>query len=172
MIHSFWTSVFWPYFQFVVFILALVYLARKPIHGFLSSKRDEFRTKLSEAHEALTLAERKIQQYEAQISTLTQHIENIDKQYKQTTEIEQKRILDEANLASEAILADAKRTSLELISQTQSELKSEMYKLVLKEFEKQLTPERLTALEVHMRKDVVESIPQALAQQESQSSSL
>lgn len=172
MIHSVWTSVFWPYFQFVVFVIALVWLARKPIHSFLESKRMEFRTKLSEAHEALVLAERKIKQYEAQLDSLTQQVQTIQDQYKQNTEIEQKRILDDANAMAEALINDAKRAAMELISKTQNELKQEMMTLVLKEFENKLSSERLAQLENNLRQEAIHSIPQALNTQSSHSSSV
>lgn len=162
MIHSFWTGVFWPYFQFAIFVVAIIYFAKKPIQSFLDSKRDDFRTKLSEAHESLILAERKIKQYEEQLASLTQHIENIEKQYKENTELEQKRILDEANANAESVLNDAKRAAHELIAQTQQGLKSEMFEIVLKEFEKQLSPERLSDIENQFRQNLIHSIPQAL----------
>jgi len=162
MIQSFWTSVFWPYFQFAVFLAVIVYFAKKPMHKYLEAKRDDFRTKLSEAHEALTLAERKINQYESQIKQLEEQVKNIEKQYLQSTELEQKKILAEAEASADSILNDAKRTASELIAQTQRELKQEMYSAVLQEFNNKLTPERLAALEPRLKDEAISSIPKTL----------
>lgn len=161
MITSFWYSVFWPYFQFVVFVAFIIYFARKPINKSLESKRDEFRTKLSEAHEALTLAQRKIKKYEAQLESLTKDVEDIKKQHLQEATFEKEKILQEANSGAESILADAKRAAQELIMQSQQELKAEMFELALAEFKKQLTNERLSKIETTFQKEVAASIPAA-----------
>lgn len=163
MTASFWYGIFWPYFQFVIFIAFLIYFARKPVTSFLESKRDDFRTRLSEAQQALSVAEQKVQKYEALLNTLTNDVETIKERYLKEATLEKEKILNEANAAAESLVNDARRSANELILQSQKDLKEEIYRLALTEFKKQLTPERIKTIDKQLKNELIQSIPHSLS---------
>lgn len=158
LIPSFWYSIFWPYFQFAVFIFAIVYFAKKPITNMLSSRRDDLRARLSEAHEAVEMANRKVSEYKEKMSSLQKELDELKKQNLLDAKIESERILSEAQKASESILKDSERAAKELIAQSKDEVKKELFSIALAEFEKRLTPESLSTLSNELKKDALNSI--------------
>lgn len=163
MTASFWYGIFWPYFQFVVFIVLLIYFARKPVESFLESRRDDFRTRLSEAQQALSIAEQKVKKYEALMASLTKDIAEVKDRCLKEADIEKEKILKEANAAAESLINDARRAANELIFQSQNDLKNEIYKLALSEFQKQLTATRIQHIDHKLQDELIKSISHSLS---------
>ncbi|WP_186646375.1 ATP synthase F0 subunit B [Fluviispira vulneris] len=151
-------GVFWPYFQFGVFVFALVYFAKKPITAMLEKRRDDFKAKLSEAKEAALLAERKIKEYESKIASLQNEINELKERNLFDAKIEREKILAEAAKVSEAILRDAERAAKELIHRSQEEIRQELFILALEEVEKRLSPEKLLSLDSKLKSETIEGI--------------
>jgi F0F1-type ATP synthase membrane subunit b/b' len=155
LVASFWYSIFWPYFQFIFFLGAMYFIAKKPIKSLLGKKRDELRTKLSEAHAAKILAERKVKEYESKIASLKSEIEELKKQNVFDAKLESERILLDAQRTAASMLSDAERATTELIFQTKQEIKHEIYKLALEDFKKDLTPETLNHLNASFKNEML-----------------
>ncbi|MBX9837151.1 MAG: ATP synthase F0 subunit B [Silvanigrellaceae bacterium] len=155
---SFWYSVFWPYFQFVIYIGALVLFARKPIAAMLDKNRNELRARLSEAKEASILAERKVKEYEAQIASLEKEIAELKDQSLFDAKIERDKIMSDAAKVSESILKDAERAAKELITRSKEEIRQELFNLALHEVEKSLTPEQLHTLDSKLKSETIDGI--------------
>lgn len=158
LIQSFWYSIFWPYFQFAIFIVAIVYFAKKPIANMLSNRRDELRSRLSEAHEAVALADRKVHEYKIKINSLEKEITELKNQHLQDAKIESEKILLDAQKTSESILRDSERAAKELITQSKEEIRKELFSIALDEFEKRLTPEALLTLSKKLKDDALNSV--------------
>lgn len=158
LVPSFWYSIFWPYFQFVVYVSALVYFAKKPVTALLEKRRDDFRAKLSEAHEAVYLANKKVNEYEAKVASLEEELTALKKRNLEEARLERERILEEANRASALILKDAERTAVELIHSGKEEIKRELFFLALIEVEKRLTGENLTMLDKKLKQEAIDNI--------------
>lgn len=155
---SFWYSIFWPYFQFIIFISALVYFARKPIINLLDKQRGDLRARLSEAKEAALIAERKIKEFESKISSLENEIAELKEQSLLEAKIEHEKIMLEARKVSESILKDAERAAKELIIQSKEEIRQEIFNLAISEVEKSLTPENLLKLDLKLKLETIEGI--------------
>lgn len=155
---SFWYSVFWPYFQFVVYIAAIVYFARKPIANMLDKNRNDLRAKLSEAKEATVLAERKVKEYEAKIASLEVEIAKLKEQSLFDAKIERDKILTDAAKLSETILKDAERAARELITKSKEEITQELFNLALSEVENSLTSDQLQTLDAKLKSETIEGI--------------
>ncbi|WP_397600770.1 hypothetical protein [Silvanigrella sp.] len=155
---SFWYSVFWSYFQFVIYIGALVLFARKPIAAMLDKNRNELRARLSEAKEASILAERKVKEYEAQIASLEKEIAELKDQSLFDAKIERDKIMSDAAKVSESILKDAERAAKELITRSKEEIRQELFNLALHEVEKSLTPEQLHTLDSKLKSETIDGI--------------
>lgn len=155
---SFWYGVFWPYFQFVIYLAAIIFFAKKPIANMLDKNRTELRAKLSEAKEASLLAERKVKEYEAQIASLEEEISKLKEQSLFDAKIEREKILNDATKLSESILKDAQRAANEMITRTKEEIKHELFSLALNEVEKSLTAEQLHSLDAKLKSETIEGI--------------
>ena len=155
---SFWYSVFWPYFQFVVYIAAIIYFARKPIANMLDKNRNDLRSKLSEAKEATVLAERKVKEYEAKIASLEVEIAKLKEQSLFDAKIERDKILTDAAKLSETILKDAERAARELITKSKEKIRQELFNLALSEVENSLTSEQLQTLDAKLKSETIEGI--------------
>lgn len=155
---SFWYGVFWPYFQFVIYIAALVFFARKPILAMLDKNRNELRSKLSEAKEATVLAERKVKEYEFQIASLEKEIAGLKEQSLFDAKIERDKIMSDAAKVSESILKDAERAAKELIARSKEEIRQELFNLALQEVEKSFTPEQLYTLDSKLKSETIDGI--------------
>lgn len=155
---SFWYGIFWPYFQFVVYLAAIVYFAKKPITNLLDKNRNDLRAKLSEAKEATLLAERKVKDYEAQIASLEQEVAKLKEQSLFDAKIERDKILSDAVKLSESILKDAERAAREMITRSKEEIRHELFSLALNEVEKSLTTEQLHTLEAKLKSETIEGI--------------
>lgn len=158
LIKSFWYSIFWPYFQFAVFVVAIVYFAKKPITNMLSSRRDDLRARLSEAHQAVALAERKVKEYEAKVASLNQAIEELKQQNLFDAKIESEKIILEAQKISESLMRDSSRAAQELITQNKEQIRQELFSMAIEEFKKGLTPDYLSTLSKKLKEDVIDGI--------------
>ena len=158
LIPSFWYSVFWPYFQFLCFLVAIVYFAKKPIANLLEKQREDLKTRLSEAREAVTLAERKVVEYENKLSTLQKEILELKTQHLEDAKLEEEHILIEARKYSESILRDAERVSRELIMRSREEIRKDLYAVAIEEVEKRLTPEKLSLLDMKLKKETIDVV--------------
>jgi F0F1-type ATP synthase membrane subunit b/b' len=155
---SFWYSVFWPYFQFAIFVTALIFFAKKPITAMLDRNRNDLRSRLSEAKEAALLADRKIKEYEAKIASLEKEVSELKEQSLFDAKIERDKIMSDAAKASESILKDAERAARELITRSKEEIRQELFNLALHEVEKSLTPENLFTLDSKFKSETIDGI--------------
>jgi F0F1-type ATP synthase membrane subunit b/b' len=158
LVPSFWYSIFWPYFQFIVFLIAAIYFARKPLKSLLVKRRDDFRAKLSEAQEAIYLANKKVKEYESKVSSLAAELNALKERNLEEARLEKDRIITEANKASALILKDAERTAAELINSSKEEIKKELFSLAILEVEKRLTPEKLAILDQKFKQEALNNI--------------
>ncbi len=158
IIPSFWYSIFWPYFQFLIFIVVIVYFSRKPLQALLEKRREDFRSKLSEAHEAVNLANKKVKEYEAKVSSLEDELTALKKRSFEDSKLETERIILDAQKASAILLKDAERTAAELINSSKEEIKKELFQLAIQEVENKLTPDKLLILDIKFKQETLENI--------------
>lgn len=155
---KFWYGVFWPYFQFVFFIAVIAYFARKPIARMLDDRRNEFKARLSEAREALVLAERKMKEYESKIQMLAEEIETIKNQNLFDAHVEAQRILHEAQKTSDSILRDANRATQEIIYSHTDKIRQQMFALAMEEISKHIRADKMGSIEAKLKADAVSCI--------------
>lgn len=152
---SFWYGIFWPYFQLAVFVGAITYFARKPVQTFLGKKRDELRSKLAEAHQAVVLAERKVKSYEDKLRSLQVEVEDLKTQNLLDAKIESEKILADAKKLSQVILADAERMAHDAVAQARDEVRQELLTVALERFEKGLTQDNVVILHERLKKQAL-----------------
>ena len=123
---TFWPSVFWPYYQFILYIMIMVYFGRKPIKNLLETRRDNYRAKLAESmesYEAVKIKLESIQKKLEEFPALTHELRAAA-----LTEIEQNRnsMVSDAKHHAEFILHEAKRTAEDKIQSAIQDLKKEL----------------------------------------------
>lgn len=155
---SFADSIFWPYFQFLVFVAALVYFGRKGVANLLESRRESLRTKLSEARQAVTLAERKTDEYERKIALLQKEIEEMRTQNIDDGVKERSKIVSDAQQMAVQIVRDAERAASELITRSKEELRKELVDLAVSTVEARMTAERVAVLDKKLKVEALASI--------------
>ena len=157
---SFWEGIFWPYYQFVFFLAALIYFGRKPLRAHLEKKRHALRTQLSEANEALDLAKRKLNKYENKFSELNELIQAIKTQKIEDGEMERKRIISDAKKQSELILKESKRRAQELILRSQEDIRKELLSLAIKDINEKLSEDELKLISKNLKTQAFQAISQ------------
>lgn len=135
------TGIVWPFVQFFCYLFIIVFFGRKIVGGILESRRDNLRTKLSEAKQALTLAQRKTTEFEAKLAALQGEIETMRAQYVQDGKREREKIIADAMALKAQMAKDAERAAQEIVTRGCEELRKEVVEQALKTVEAKLTPE-------------------------------
>jgi F0F1-type ATP synthase membrane subunit b/b' len=151
-------NIFWPYFQFLCFMTALIFFAKKPLTAMLEKRREDFKTKLSEAKQALLLAERAIKVQQEKINQLELTLQELQKHNNLSIKIETEKIMTDATQTCEAILKDVERTAKELILRNTEEIKKELFQLALEKVHANLRSDDLRKLETQFKHDTINSI--------------
>ena len=153
-----WSGIIWPYFQFACFVAGLVFLGRKAVHATLQSRRDVLRTKLSEAKQAVTLAQRKTTEFEGKISSLQKEIEGLRAQYVSDGVRERTKIISDAQSHAAQMIRDAERAANELVIRSKEELRRELLEKAVATVESRLTPERLAKLDQKLKIEALDGL--------------
>lgn len=158
---SVWDSIIWPYFQFACFFGALVYFGRKVIHSILESRRDALKTRLSEAKQAVVLAQRKTQEFEQKTASLQREIQELREQYVTDGVKERAKIVSDAQKLAAQIIADAERSARELVARGKEDLRKELMELAVKSVEERLSASQLEDIDKRLKAEVMQSLRQA-----------
>ncbi len=95
--------------NFLVLAIALIYLAKKPVQEFFSSRIISIRDELADLERKKTEAEKILAEYEAKIADLDKESEKIIAEYVRLGEEARERILAEAKLQAVKLEEMAKR---------------------------------------------------------------
>lgn len=151
-------GILWPYFQFIVFAAALTFLARKAINKMLDDRRDALRTKLSEAREAITLAQRKSEEYEAKLKNLQSELDQLRSEYAEDGVRQRDKLIHEAKETSAQLLRDADRLGRQLISEGKDQLRKEIFDHVLATLDAKLTGDTLATVDSCLRQSALKTL--------------
>lgn len=151
-------GILWPYFQFAVFVAILTFFARKAIAKMLADKRENLRTKLSEAKEARILAERRVAEYESKLKNLQSELEALRKEFASDGVRQRDKLIAEARAASDQILRDTERIGHQLIHEARTELKKDVFEQVLNVLNQKLSNETLGLVDAALKGSAIASL--------------
>jgi F0F1-type ATP synthase membrane subunit b/b' len=151
-------GIFWPYFQFIVFVSALIFLARKPISKMLDERRDNLRTRLSEAREAMVLAQRKTEEYETKLKNLQGELDALRREFAEDGVKQRDKLIADAKATAQQIVRDSERVSQQLIIEGKTNLRKEIFDQVLVVLEEKLKGETLTRVDAALRQSALSSL--------------
>jgi F-type H+-transporting ATPase subunit b len=102
-----WAIEGWYLIDFLIFVGVIVWLVRKPLAEFVSSRRERIVADMKEARELRDQARAKLSEYENRLANLEQEIKQILNDARVAGEEERSRILSEATKTAERIRQDA-----------------------------------------------------------------
>lgn len=155
-------GILWPYFQFLVFATALTLLARKAISKMLEERRDGLRTKLSEAREAMTLAQRKSEEYEAKLKNLEAELAALRKDYAEEGVRQRDKLIADAEQSASQLLRDTERLANQLVAETKASLRKEIFEQVVATLDQKLKGETLLAVDASLRQSALRGLQQSV----------
>lgn len=153
-----WYGIFWPYFQYACYIVALVFLGRKTIASILESRRDTLRTKMSEAKQAVTMAQRRAAEFESKVASLEKEIAELRAQYVGDGVKERSKIITDAQKLAQQMIRDAERAANELIIRSKEDLRRELLDKAIETVETRLTPDRIAQLDRKLKGEVLDGL--------------
>jgi F0F1-type ATP synthase membrane subunit b/b' len=158
-----WYGIFWPYFQYFCFIAALVFLGKKTVNGVLESRRDVLRTKLSEAKQAITIAQKRADEFQARMNNLQAEVDTLRTQYVEDGVKERNRIVQEAQSLAAHLVRDAERAAQELVTRASEELKKDLVRQAIATVESRLSGDSAKALHETLRRESLAGISELKA---------
>ena len=97
----------WSFINFIVWLVALTYLLRKPMSEFLINRREQVASQLEEARRLKEEAERTYQEYSERLDQLDEERASLLEEMRAAGEAERKRIIEEAEAKAARMRKDA-----------------------------------------------------------------
>lgn len=160
-------GILWPYFQFIVFAAALTFFAGKAIGRMLEGRRDALRTKLSEAREAMVLAQRKAEAYEAKLKNLQSELETIRREFADDGVKQRDKLIHDAKQTAAQIIRDSERIGQQLIVESRADLRREIFEQVMVVLDQKLKGETLLKVDSALRNGAIETLKTSAQQSKS-----
>jgi|GEM_PF-1177713 len=130
--------------DFVVFVWALWYFAKKPMASFLENRRAEAAKEIDEAAELKGKAEERLARYEKQLASLEETREELHAEFTKDGENEKLRAMDEAKKTAERLQRDLERSvqqeSAKLGENLEGRLAARAIELAEEKIKAKLTP--------------------------------
>jgi F-type H+-transporting ATPase subunit b len=108
--HIDWVYVGSLFANFILFIILMTVLLRKPLRGYFSGRADRVAQAMNQAEEARKKAEDTLRDYEAKIDELLATRDEVLAKARHDAEAEKERIVANARLQAERLLADSEKT--------------------------------------------------------------
>lgn len=121
--------------NFVVLVIALVYILRKPLSQALGSRIRGIKEQLEDLEARKAEAERKLAEYKDKLAQLEKEAENIIDDYVKQGNEAKDRILKEAESSAEKLKAQARRNIEHEFEQAKLKLQAEIFETSLQKAE-------------------------------------
>ncbi|MEY3903736.1 MAG: hypothetical protein RL189_3042, partial [Pseudomonadota bacterium] len=129
--------------------------AKKAVAKMLEDRRDALRTKLSEARSAMTLAQRKSDEYEAKLKNLQSELDALRKEYADNGVVQRDKLINEAKESAAQLLRDADRIGRQLITEGKEQLRKEIFDQVVATLDAKLKGETLASIDASLRQNAL-----------------
>lgn len=153
---DFWSGIFWPYFQFAIYIFGFWYFGRGALNKMLERKRDVLRTQLSEAKQAAHVAQARVQEYEQKVANLESNLAQLREQYAAEGAKQTESLIEEAKRVRAQILHDTEKRTDELVLSARETLRKDLVDEAFSILEKDLQGLVLQNLNVKLRTKALE----------------
>jgi len=142
---SYWWKFIWRILNFLILAAIIFKVARKPLKGFLADKKGEAQETLEQLEEAKTKAETELAEIKTKLAEADQEIERLLAHLSEMAVKHQQRILDDAQVRAESIIAGAKAAAEGELNRAREsltlEVGGEIIALASQKLRERLTPE-------------------------------
>ncbi len=135
-VHNAWLTVdTWKVLNFAVLVVAVFFIARKPVAEFFSSRAKSIEDEINELEEKKADAQKKLAEYQAKFKNLDQESKQIVEDYIKQGEDAKTRILAEASAQAEKLEDMAKRNIEQEFKSAKAILQQEIVEMAMKKAE-------------------------------------
>jgi F-type H+-transporting ATPase subunit b len=118
--------------NFIIFLVVLVFLVRKPLKQGLAGRRENIQKELDELEQKKEDAKRELQNFETRLGALKEERDSILKEFKKEGEREKAKIIEGAQKTASRIVEQAQLTIQQEIQKSNQALREEVAELSVK----------------------------------------
>lgn len=137
-IHVNWFNFTFTIFNFILFVLLLFFLLRKPVKRFFKDRAAEISGNIEKAEKEHASVKENLDDYEKRLANLDKEIAGIKKDVLNQAEIGSNKLLEEADILKKRILDDAEKMKKHEIEKVNIRFKKEVFKLAKELAEKMI----------------------------------
>jgi F-type H+-transporting ATPase subunit b len=131
-------EVFWQIVSFVLLVILLAYVLKKPVRVFLMKRQEDIKNSLEQSAKKEEESRNHLENWEMKLNSLSQEIANLHKKISQEGEVERQRIIERALEEGERIRKQAQVVAEQEVKKARSALRREMVDLSVELAEKLL----------------------------------
>lgn len=125
-------GLFWRSVNFIIFLVVLIFLVRKPLKQGLAGRRENIQKELDELEQKKADAKRELMNFETRLGALKEEREAIVKEFKKEGEREKAKIIESAEKTASRIVEQAQLTIQQEIQKSNQALREEVAGLSVK----------------------------------------
>lgn len=131
-------EVFWQVVSFVLLVILLVFVLKKPVRVFLLKRQEDIRNYLEQSAKKAEESRKNSESWERKLNSLSQEIAELHQKISQEGEVERQRIIEKALEEGERIRKQALMIAEQEVKKARSSLRREMVDLSVEMAEKLL----------------------------------
>ena len=122
-------EVFWQVVSFVLLVILLTKVLRKPVRLFLTKRREEIKTSLEQSAKKEEASRKNSEDWERKLNSLSQEVSELHKKISQEGEAERQKIIERAHEEGDRIRKQAQVIAEQEVKKARSALRKEMVDL-------------------------------------------
>ena len=122
-------EVFWQVVSFVLLVILLAYVLKKPVRFFLMKRRKDIENSLEQSAKKEEQSRKNSENWERKLNSLSQEIADLHKKISQEGEAERQRIIEKALEEGDRIRKQAQVIAEQEVKKARSALRNEMVDL-------------------------------------------
>jgi len=131
-------EVFWQIVSFILLIILLAYVLKRPIRVFLMKRKEDIKNSLEQSAKKEEESRKNFENWERKLNLLSQEIAELHQKISQEGEVERQRIIERALEESDRLRKQAQVVAEQEVKKARSALRREMVDLSVELAEKLL----------------------------------
>ncbi len=134
-----WYGIVFPYINFFLFFVALVWLARKPLSNMVTKRRQDFDTLVKQSRDAYEKAQAKHAEISKRMAALDKEVSDIKMFTEQAARRDAERIVDDANRLASHLREEARRVADAEVERARQQIRNDIVESVRKAVEERIS---------------------------------
>jgi F-type H+-transporting ATPase subunit b len=122
-------EVFWQVVSFILLVILLAYVLKKPVRVFLMKRREDIKNSLEQSAKKEEESRKNSENWERKLDSLSQEIAELHKKISQEGEVERQKIMEKALEEGDRIRKQAQVIAEQEVKKARSALRKEMVDL-------------------------------------------